>query len=236
MNTPDVPGSASFDELLAASIGRYREACETAGVDAEAELAEARLSGGSVFEAMAERLARDEHGATVPVTEAPWVWPLLVVSEPRTQATLRAILADERVPPGLVSRVAEFGPGWRARIGARRRTPVGLLERLAGDDEVEVRRSVAGNRAAPTAVLERLAADGDVSVRKAVAGNGAVTDGLLLRLAADRDALVRRRVAGVEFAPRAVLDLLAQDRQRNVRAAALTTIGYQKWAHRGATA
>ena len=63
--------------------------------------------------------------------------------------------------------------------------PDGLVARLAGDDDWEVRWRVANRSDAPVAALVRLSGDGDEEIRLAVANHALTPPATLLSLAAD---------------------------------------------------
>jgi DNA helicase II / ATP-dependent DNA helicase PcrA len=78
-------------------------------------------------------------------------------------------------------------------------TPPSALEKLATDEDANVRRAAAENPNTPASFLEKLAADEDKWVRRAVAGNpntpASLLEKLLEKLAADEDKGVRRGAA-----------------------------------------
>ena len=90
--------------------------------------------------------------------------------------------------------------------------PAGLLERLAGDDDWEVRFRVAGSSSCPPEALARLAGDPDEDIRAEVARNPNTPPGTLLSLAADPSPVVRGTASSHPSCPpagRAASGLLA---------------------------
>ena len=96
-------------------------------------------------------------------------------------------------------------------------TPAALLEQLAYDEDIEVRRTVAKNDCTPTAALTYLATEADNNIRCKVATNNSTPASVLKQLAADADSYVRGRVASNAGTPIAVLEQLATDEDCNVR-------------------
>ena len=79
---------------------------------------------------------------------------------------------------------------------AKSSTSPAELEKLAVDENEDVRSAVAGNKNAPFAVLEALAKDKEAWVRMTVAGNVNTPVSVLEKLVEDKDEDVRR--AGTE--------------------------------------
>jgi hypothetical protein len=94
------------------------------------------------------------------------------------------------------------------------------LEKLAADEDENVRRGAARNPNAPASLLEKLAADEDEDVRGMAAENPNAPASLLEKLAVDEVALVRSAVAGNPNAPASALEKLAADEDGDVRSAA----------------
>ena len=95
--------------------------------------------------------------------------------------------------------------------------PLTLLSKLADDENVSVRREVAGNVSTPVALLTELARDEDKWVRMKVAENMHTPAALLTALAKDQDFEVRREVAGNPSIPPQVLPELSRDPDSLVR-------------------
>jgi hypothetical protein len=126
------------------------------------------------------------------------------------------------------------------------RSPVDVLRKLARDEHVDVRRSVAGNTSIPADILSELAKDKDPSVRESiarnpktptttlrqlikepnmiaqVARNGGLSVDMLGSLAASEDAYVREMVARNPTTPEDILWLLAVDEVQSVKVSILS--------------
>ena len=94
-----------------------------------------------------------------------------------------------------------------------------LLEKLAGDEEVIVRREVAKHPKTPVDILTKLAEDGDDDVRYYVAGNPNTPIDILRKLADDEGWHVRRIVATNPNIPAEILTKLAEDEDWRARQA-----------------
>ena len=105
----------------------------------------------------------------------------------------------------------------RWRVAGNVSTPGGVLERLATDEDWRVRQGVAYNVNTPAAGVERLATDQAYEVRQGVAGNVNTPVGLLERLATDKNDVVREEVAGNVNTAIDLLEQLATDSDGRVR-------------------
>ena len=94
-----------------------------------------------------------------------------------------------------------------------------VLERLAIDDDADVRWRVARNSATPVEVLESIATDNSMHVRSSVVWNTNTQGALLVRLATDEQDDVRRAVALNTKTPVAVLERMATDDVVEIRGA-----------------
>ena len=97
-------------------------------------------------------------------------------------------------------------------IASSETTPTQVLDKLAQDQDKDVRVSVAENGSASPEALIRLAQDRNLDVRIAVALNGSAPPEALARLAKDRNDYVREAVAGNASTPPEALVKLARDR------------------------
>ncbi|MDR2086884.1 MAG: ssDNA-binding domain-containing protein, partial [Dysgonamonadaceae bacterium] len=95
--------------------------------------------------------------------------------------------------------------------------PAEALVKLAKDEDVSVRKYVAGNPNISAELLERLAKDNAELVRKYVADNPNTSAELLERLAKDKEVWVRKEVAGHPNTSAKVLERLAKDKEAWVR-------------------
>jgi hypothetical protein len=113
--------------------------------------------------------------------------------------SIRAIAAaNPNTPLGLLKKLAD-DDNVRVRVAVAHNpnTPVTLLGWLADDDELVVHRAVATNLATPSGILERFAEDytwSNVNVRRAVVRHPNVSAGTLERLAGDLAVDIRRVV------------------------------------------
>jgi hypothetical protein len=95
--------------------------------------------------------------------------------------------------------------------------PAKMLDILANDPDVEVRRSVAAHDRALPSTLDRLALDKSADVRSNVAENTNTSTSALEKLAKDEGSETREYVAANLHTPSSVLDLLANDEDEDVR-------------------
>ena len=106
---------------------------------------------------------------------------------------------------------------------ARNSTSPEELEKLANDEDQEVRSRVASNTNTPVSLLEKLAEDEDRYVRRSVAANENTPVSVLEKLAEDEDKdaydpkFVRKSVAGNANTPASLLEKLADDEGETVR-------------------
>lgn len=108
----------------------------------------------------------------------------------------------------------------RAWVAGQRKTPKEVLERLSGDNAIEVKAAVAGNRQSPGKVLRTLGSDPNVQVRAALASNRAAPEAEIKKLLKDPELQVRRALIPSGAQP--ILRELAQsDPSPRVRNAAL---------------
>ncbi|WP_422758844.1 hypothetical protein [Paenarthrobacter sp. C1] len=93
--------------------------------------------------------------------------------EPVPERRLHQLLADNRHTPfDMLDKLASNeDPDIRGRVGRNESTPEPTVRTLAGDTRWLVRRGVASNRNAPEDVLEALAGDRSVAVRRAAKEN-----------------------------------------------------------------
>jgi hypothetical protein len=96
---------------------------------------------------------------------------------------------------------------------------VKILNKLAENENYEVRRAVAGNEYTSADMLVMLASDKDWCVRSGVAWNENTSVDVLVMLAKDETSHVREMVAGIANTPIDVLAVLAQDEDYWVRRA-----------------
>jgi len=97
------------------------------------------------------------------------------------------------------------------------KTPIQVIEGLAKDSDLSVRRTIARKTSSSESVLEALAKDKDGDVRGAVAGNAFTSPSLLKVLAKDSDESIRREVARNTSTPFSALGELANDLADMVR-------------------
>jgi hypothetical protein len=109
----------------------------------------------------------------------------------------------------------------RITLARDKLTPTAILERLAGDRDVSVRRELAGNPRIPDVALEQLSNDEDNRVRKGVAQNPQTRFLLLQKLACDPRYPVREAVARHPYTPIVLLQKLAEDSRKSVSSTAI---------------
>jgi len=97
--------------------------------------------------------------------------------------TAHAAMANPNVPPDRLREICSNGPRDARQAVAYTTQHRDLLELLAQDSELNVRRSVARNVAAPPSVLSVLAAEGDPGIAADLAQNPGAPPVLLGRLA-----------------------------------------------------
>ena len=102
---------------------------------------------------------------------------------------------------------------------AKDATTLEELEKLAKDENEDVRYYVAENEYTSVSLLEKLAEDEDVFVRRNVAVNTNIPVSLLEELVKDEDSIVRKIVAENANTPASMLDKLAEDENEDVRKA-----------------
>ncbi len=131
----------------------------------------------------------------------------------------QAVARNPRSPLEVIERLAgDADYDVRAAITTNGRIPERLLERFERDPHALVRSGVALNPRTSTPALERLALDEDSDVRQAVAVNPAVSSGLLERLSRDEREAVRRAVALNPRTSGTTLERLSRDPDDEVRA------------------
>ena len=91
-----------------------------------------------------------------------------------------------------------------------------LLEKLAEDEDWEVRETVARNPKTPVDILRKLALDEDEHVRQSVAINPNTTADILKKQAEDEDWVARETVAMNPKTPDDILRKLALDEDKHV--------------------
>lgn len=96
-------------------------------------------------------------------------------------------------------------------IGAPEWARSAALEQLAGNDDPQVKRSVARNKLTPPSVLDLLAKEPDAGLLEQISNNPATPASTLEYLAKSDDWCVRCGVAGNPSTPPAVLLILAKD-------------------------
>ena len=104
----------------------------------------------------------------------------------------------------------EHCPSSRLTIASATKS-VDVLNRLAGDESIDVREAVADNLRTPTSTLDSLSSDSASAVRMAVAENSNVSEANLEILAKDPVNYVRWGVAHNEKTPTNVLQLVISD-------------------------
>ncbi|MDQ1053077.1 hypothetical protein QE394_001005 [Arthrobacter sp. SORGH_AS 212] len=87
-------------------------------------------------------------------------------------------------------------------LADNRHTPFDMLDKLAADEDPDIRRRVGRNESTPEPIVRMLAEDARWLVREGVASNGKATEDLLEALACDRSLAVRRAVERHPRAPR----------------------------------
>ncbi|WP_426039685.1 hypothetical protein [Brevundimonas sp. DC300-4] len=92
----------------------------------------------------------------------------------------------------------------KIRLAEDRFTPPGILEALAGSDNVVIRRTIAKRKPCTQALLEALSKDDSAGVRYAIAGNRATPPHVLEALAKDQNPCIRWMVAENSVAPPAL--------------------------------
>jgi hypothetical protein len=91
--------------------------------------------------------------------------------------------------------IIERMPDMRFWVAQNKTVPIEVLEYLANDPDLRVRRMVAQKRKLPETLQIKLAEDPEPSVRAALAYNAKVTSQVLAILMDDREQLVRDAVA-----------------------------------------
>lgn len=103
---------------------------------------------------------------------------------------------------------------------AKNTNTVEVLNQLASDKDLQIRREVAHNRNTPAEILEKLSGDDKWEVRYEIARNHNTSAAIMEKLCTDKEWRVREGVAWNEKAPLGVLEKLSLDR-REVRYAVL---------------
>ena len=105
----------------------------------------------------------------------------------------------------------------RLRVARNANTPASVLEQLAADENWQVRFNVAENMNTPLSVLEKLAEDDERDIRNYVAKNENTSVSILEKLADDKDDYLRINVAEHKNISVLVLEKLAADENWQVR-------------------
>ena len=105
----------------------------------------------------------------------------------------------------------------RLRVARNANTPASVLEQLAADENWQVRFNVAENMNTPLSVLEKLAEDDERDIRNYVAKNENTSVSILEKLADDKDDYLRINVAEHKNTSVLVLEKLAADENWQVR-------------------
>ena len=105
----------------------------------------------------------------------------------------------------------------RLRVARNANTPASVLEQLAADENWQVRFNVAENMNTPLSVLEKLAEDDERDIRNYVAKNENTSVSILEKLADDKDDYLRINVAEHKNTSVSVLEKLAVDENWQVR-------------------
>ena len=105
----------------------------------------------------------------------------------------------------------------RLRVARNANTPASVLEQLAADENWQVRFNVAENMNTPLSVLEKLAEDDERDIRNYVAKNENTSVSILEKLADDKDDYLRINVAEHKNKSVLVLEKLAADENWQVR-------------------
>ena len=133
------------------------------------------------------------------------------VTETEGRRRAKAAL-PETDPADLLGYAADWSPEVRRRLAGNTAAPLDALRVLVHDEDFGVRRILA-QFTTWAELLERLAGDPEVDVRRSVAHNAAASPEVLRTLAADSDDLTRSYVGGNENTPADVLEGLV-DRWR----------------------
>ena len=106
----------------------------------------------------------------------------------------------------------------RYYVAENPKTPADILKKLAREDEESgVRQAVAYNPNTPADILKKLAEDKDDDVKWAVAANTKTPVDILKKLADDKDDYVKSAVVDNPNAPVEVLKKLAEDEDERIR-------------------
>ena len=145
-----------------------------------------------------------------------------LVDEHHWQSEVMDLVASNpRTPTRVLRRLAMHWRGGARldlRVVQNRCATAGLLDELSRSGR-EVGYLVAWHPKVPVRTLRRLARDESVRVRATVAGAVSAPTAVLEVLASDQEVWVRRNVASNPSTPRAVLEVLLRDRRAEVRAA-----------------
>ena len=112
----------------------------------------------------------------------------------------------------------------RREVAKHPKTPVDILTKLAGDGDDDVRYYVSGNPNTPIDILRKLEDDEGWHVRRIVATNPNTTADILMRLAEDEDWRARQAVADNSRTPVEILMKLAEDEDEWVRKVAISQL------------
>ena len=220
-------------DLDARAVDAYRQTCTAAGVDPEADLTEARLTGIPVWlwivarlrhAASALRNAPLPHSAAASAIgliahlpdRAPQVAVELVVAHCEDDNILM-VLAEGLTDPALLVTLARRSTAAAAKIAQRPRIAPEVTAGIATHAWPMIRGMVARNPSTAFEVVDQLSRDPDSMVRAAAVGTGRFAAAAEDRFLVDEGRHVRQALARVSSSP-AVLRVLAGDREPWVRA------------------
>ena len=164
------------------------------------------------------------------VAENPALW-LQVAADPGAISdapieTLIVLMGREQVPELWLQWGSDhYSFRVRTAVAENPSAPPNMLQKLAGDDDKDVRKAVAGNASSWIQTLEQLAEHKyfyDYDVREAVASNPSTPSQVLEHLASDEHPRVRRAIAVNPKTPPEALEPLVRDKHHEVREAAVT--------------
>ena len=233
---------SALDELAAAGVAAYRGMCVRAGIDADADLTEARLAHGaeSWLWIVARLLHAHDHlddptagwepaeaiggapSAAFNPDRVPHVGALIAAHGPANNAYTVATYTQN--PVLLTALVRHSNDGV---IGVALRNRYLPLDDTLFDLGGPARIELAQRLSLPEHWVVRLAADPDPAVRVEIAHRAHASSELLDRLATDADARVREAAGKHPSMRPATLRRLLADPNRLVAAAATDTIAYQ---------
>lgn len=127
------------------------------------------------------------------------------------------IARNPKTPEKVLETLAKDVADVRIAVARNQSVSLSVLEMLASDLDIYVRRSIAQNVITPLSLLEKLASDHSKLVRAAVASNKLLSSEVCKVLAKDLDAEVRRELARNTSTPAEVLLDLSKDLDEGVR-------------------